>query len=106
MPLPYPFTFSAGSGSAIDEFPEGFLSGETAARVAELQVRMSNGEVLTVEPHFAPGTIRQRFAWLKGTRFFALFFPSTEKPRLVTAFDRGGHGIGRSKSDHGIFFHP
>ncbi|MGN6255752.1 MAG: hypothetical protein ACTHO8_12340 [Solirubrobacterales bacterium] len=106
LPLSFPqdFTFAAGGESDIDEYPESFLSGETTGRAVEIQVKMNDGEVLTVEPTVAPRSIRQHFPWLKGMRFFALFFPHAERPKLVTALGRKGQVLGRSKSHGGFLF--
>jgi hypothetical protein len=105
MPLPIPreLVFAADGGSAIDEYPENDLSGFTTSRAVELRAKMNDGTVLTIKPVLPPVPLRQRFPWLKGTRFFDIFFASTEKPLLVTALDRDGQVLGRSRSDHGSF---
>ncbi|MGN6663869.1 MAG: hypothetical protein ACTHK6_06665 [Solirubrobacterales bacterium] len=106
LPLPFPQTlnFTAGGGSDIDDHSESDLNGVAAARTVKLQLKMDDGEVLVVDPTLPPYALRQRFPWLKGMRFFAIFFPDTERPKLVTAFDSRGHMLGRSKSHGGFLF--
>lgn len=91
MPLPAPpkFVLNADSGSGDEENPEGDISGVTAARAVELQVQMSDGEVLTVKPNLPPRPLRKRFGWLHGLRYFDVFFSASEKPMLVTGRQRG-----------------
>ena len=66
---------------------------------------MNNGEILAVKPAPAPPAIRRRFPWVRGPRFFDVFFPRGEEPILVTAFDRSGQVIGRSKRRGGLLFY-
>lgn len=96
MPLPGPhsFLFNANPGSYIDEYAESDLSGVTASRVVKLEVEMSDGQVLTVEPDFVPRSLRRRFGWLHGLRFFDVFFSAPQKPKLVSAVDQFGRVLG------------
>lgn len=106
MPLPVPHSFvcNALAGSYIDEYAESDLSGVTASRAVKLEVEMSDGQVLTVEPDLPPRSLRRRFGWLHGLRFFDVFFSASQKPKLVTAFDQIGRVLGRSNGRHGGFF--
>jgi hypothetical protein len=103
LPLPSAFDFTANGGSEIDRYPESDLSGITRRRVANLVVKMSEGESLTIHPALAPPRLRKRFDWLRGLRFFDTFFPAGQEPQLVTAFDRGGKMLARHKGDRGSF---
>jgi hypothetical protein len=64
---------------------------------------MDDGEVLPIKPVAAPPAFRRRFPWLNGLRFFHAFYSQGKEPALVTAFDRSGQIIGRSKS-HRVAF--
>jgi hypothetical protein len=94
---------AARSGTGSEEDPEGDISGIAAAKAVELQVKMNGGEVLTVEPTLPPRSLRKRFPWLHGVRYFDAFFPASEEPMLVTAFDQSGQVLGRSKNRQGGF---
>jgi hypothetical protein len=106
MPLPVPpkFVLTADSGGGDEENPQRDISGITAARAVELQVEMNDGEVLVVRPELPPRSLRRRFGWLHGLRFFDAFYSAPEEPRLVKAFDQSGHILGRSKAQGGLFF--
>jgi hypothetical protein len=102
-----PLAFSgvaAHAESQIERTSEGDLSGIADRPVVELKMKMGNGRVLTVKPTLAPARLRKRFFWLRGVRFFDFFFPAPGKPRLLTAFDRDGHMLGRGKIRQGFFF--
>lgn len=102
-----PLSFSGGfahAESQIERSSEGDLSGIADRRVVELKMKMGNGKVLTVEPALAPARLRKRFFWLREVRFFDFFFRAPGKPRLLTAFDRDGHMLGRGKIHQGFFF--
>lgn len=101
--LPSAFVFTAITGSDIVDYPESDLSGVTRAKVTELVVKMSDGELLTVRPSPAPTEIRKRFPWLRGLRFFDVFFPADQRPRVVTALDRDGDVLARYASRRGSF---
>lgn len=102
LPVPRELVLNADAGSP-DEYPERDLSGVTATRAVELKLKMSNGRVLTVEPTLPPRSLRKRLTWLRGLRFFDVFFPAVQKVEAVTAFDRSGHVLGHGKSQRGIF---
>ena len=95
--LPPELVFTATKGSGIDDYPESDLSGVTQGRVVELVVKMSDGQFLTVHPALAPPETRERFPWLRGLRFFDAFFPSSQEPLKVTAFDRAGRVLAREQ---------
>lgn len=102
LPLPRRFVFTANAGSDIDRHPESDLSGITRRRVAKLVVKMSDGERLTVYPKPAPRRLRKRLPWLRGLRFFDVFFPADQEPKLVTALNRTGHVLARHKNHRGL----
>lgn len=106
MPLPISkrFVFNADAGGYTGEYSENDLSGITTWRAVKLQVELTDGEELTVEPAFSPRSLRQRFAWLRGVRYFDVFFSASQRAKVVTAFARSGAVLGRSKSHHGLFF--
>ena len=94
---------AARSGTTSEEDPEGDISGIAAVKAVELQVKMSDGGVLTVEPALPSRSPRKRFPWLHGLRYFDAFFPASEEPMLVTAYDENGQVLGRSKKQRGGF---
>ena len=100
MPLPPPkrFVLNADSGGGGEEDPERDISGMVAVRAVELQVEMNEGKVLIITPDLPPRSLRRRFDWLHGLRFFDVFFSASQRPELVTAFDQSGHVLGRSKA--------
>jgi len=104
LPLHPSFVFSATKGSEFDDYPEGDLSGITSWRVTSLVLTMSDGAPLTVYPASAPAHLRSRFSWLRSARFFNAFFPSSQQPELVEAFDREGHLLARDRGARGPFF--
>jgi hypothetical protein len=102
-----PLNFSGVSATAdgeIEGYSEGGVSGVADRPVVKLKMKMSNGKVLAIEPVLAAARLRKRFFWLRGVRFFDFFFPASGKPRLLTAFDREGHILGRAKMESGHFF--
>lgn len=103
LPVPPQFVLSADAGGGGEEDPERDISGTTAARAVELQVEMNDGEVMVVRPELPPRSIRRRFGWLHGLRFFDAFYSAPEEPKLVTAFDQSGRVLGRSNGRHGFF---
>lgn len=103
LPLHPRFVFSAIKGSDFDDHPEGDLSGVTSWRVSSLVLTMSEGEPLTVHPTPAPTDLRKRLPWLRGARFFDAFFPGSQQPELVEAFDGEGHLLARDRGARGPF---
>jgi hypothetical protein len=102
-PIPRAFVLTASRGSDVDEFPEGDISGITAGRVARLQVEMADGQLLEAEPLRAPERFRNRFHWLRGLRFYNLFFPADREPVRVTARDAQGKVLDRLDWRRGAF---
>ena len=103
-PIPRPFGFFAETERESNEYPENYLRGLTDGRVTRLVVEMNDGEMLEVEPTRAPRRFQKRFHWLRALRFFYFFFPSTQEPEVVTAFDAEGRVMQRSTSDRGYFY--
>lgn len=103
LPVPPTLVLSADSGGGSEEEPDGGISGFTIAKAVELQVEMNDGEVLVVKPELPPLSIRRRFGWLHGLRFFEVFYPPPEKPKMVTALGENGRVLGRSKTRRGLF---
>lgn len=102
LPVPQGFVFTAVFGGGSEEDPERDISGFTAAKAVELQVEMNDGEVLVVRPELPSRSVRRRFGWLHGLRFFDAFYSAPETPKLVTAFDQNGRVLGRSNGRHGF----
>jgi len=94
-PVPRVLVLTATKGSDIDKFPEADISGIAAGRVTRLQVEMADGQVLESEPARAPERFRNRFHWLRGLRFYDVFFPEDQEPVQVTAFDAQGKVLER-----------
>lgn len=103
LPLHPAFVFTANAGSEVDEFPESDLSGVTRRRVSVLVVEMSNGESLKVRPSLAPSLLRKRFKWLRGLKFFDLFFSTDTTPRMITAFDSRRRRLAQAVNHRGAF---
>ena len=110
LPIPKRFVFSAISGSfspisgsEIDPYAEGDLSGVTGSRVATLVATMSNGEELTIEPQLAPSRLRARFPWLRRLRFFDHFYTAGLRPLKLAAFGSAGNLIAARSADRGFF---
>lgn len=93
--LPPELVFTANKGSGITDYPESDISGVTQPKAVELVVKMSDGQFLTVRPVLAPPEARKRFPWLRGLRFYDAFFPSSQEPLKVTAFDGDGRVLAR-----------
>lgn len=103
LPIHRAFVLSAITGTEITPYPEGDLSGVAAHDVATLQVGMSDGSSLTIQPEFAPSHIRDRFPWLRGLRFFDAFFPAGPRPEVVTALNAAGSVIAHGRTNRGHF---
>jgi len=102
LPLHPEFVLTANFGEK-DEYPESDISGVTRRRVWTLIVEMRGGESLSVQPTLAPSPLLKRFRWLRGVRFYDVFFPADQEPRMITALDRHGHVLARYKRHRGIF---
>lgn len=104
--LPFPlhpeFVLTATSGG-IDEPPESHINGVTRRHVWTMTVEMSEGESIDIQPALAPLPLLKRFRWLRGVRFYDVFFPADQEPRMITAFDRDGNVLARYKRHRGIF---
>jgi hypothetical protein len=103
LPLHPAFVLTANEGREIDEYPEGDVSGVTRRDVWTLTIEMSRGESLNVQPTLAPSRLLKRFSWLRGVRFYDVFFPADQRPRMITALDRNGHVLARYSNHRGIF---
>ena len=66
-------------------------------------IKMSSGERLTVRPEPAPKRLFRRFAFLRGLRFFDVFYEESRRPRVIAAFDAEGELLGRRHSHRGAF---
>jgi len=102
-PVPKSFVFTADTGEDLDPYPESDLSGVTDRRVRTLSVKMSAGQPLVIQPRLAPASIRTRFKWLRGLRFFDQFYAAGPLPEVATASDASGHQLARIKSNRGSF---
>jgi hypothetical protein len=102
LPLHPEFVLTATFGE-IDEPPESHINGVTRRRVWTLTVEMSGGESVSVQPTLAPSPLLKRFRWLRGVRFYDVFFPAEQTPRAITAFDRVGHVLARYRKHRGVF---
>lgn len=108
MGFSLPFTsrapfFSADSGSEIDAYPEGDLSGVTSRGIVRLALKMSDGSTIFAQPQLAPRRLWSSLPWVRRLRFFDQFFAADLRPLEVVAFDRAGEVLGRGKSMRGIF---
>ena len=101
LPLHPEFVLTATLGE-IDEPPESDISGVTRRHVSTLTLDMSDGESVSIQPALAPSPLLKRFRWLRGVRFYDVFFPADQEPRMITAFDRNGHVLARYKRHRGI----
>lgn len=98
LPLSKAFVLHGGPGEIDEPYPEGSFSGLAEWRVASVEMRMSDGSLVTILPTFAPQRFRERFPWLRGFRFFFTFYEAGIRPEVVTAFNRGGAVITRSRT--------
>jgi hypothetical protein len=103
LPIPRDFGVGADSGTQVGPYAESDLSGLAGRRATRLAVTMSSGETLSVAPQLAPLQLRRRLPWLGGLRFFDLFFPATDTPLRIRAFDHDGHALAAVTSEHGLF---
>lgn len=95
--------FSADSGSEIDAYPEGDLSGITSRGIVKLALKMSDGSTLFAHPQLAPRRLWSSLPWVRHLRFFDQFFAADSRPLKVIAFDQTGEILGQAKSMHGLF---
>jgi hypothetical protein len=103
LPLHPEFLFTANYGSEIDDYPESDISGVTRRHVWTLTVEMSDGESASVQPTLAPEPLLKRFRWLRGVRFYDVFFSASQTPERITALDRQGRVLARYRNHRGIF---
>lgn len=101
LPRPGWFVLHGTFGEEVDQYPESDFSGVAEWRVAGVEMTMSDGSIVVMQPVFAPKRLRERFPWLRGLRFFDQFFRTGIWPEVVTAFNRGGAVIARSKTRFG-----
>jgi len=103
LPVPRSFVFTADTGTEVDPYPEGDLSGVTSRRAVTLVVTMDGGATQTIAPRLAPRRLWKRLPWLRGLRFFDEFHPAGERPQILTAYDLAGDVLARRSSNHGLF---
>ncbi len=75
---------------AVGPYAESDVSGIVQGRATRLLISFAAGEALTVEPQPAPLGLRARLHWLRGFRFYDLFYPEGAEAIRVEAFDRNG----------------
>jgi hypothetical protein len=105
LPLPvHPeFVFTANYGSEVTDYPESDISGVTRRSVWTLTVEMRNTESVSVQPTLAPPPLLRRSRWLRGVRFYDVFFSASQTPERITAFDRQGRVLAQYTNHRGIF---
>jgi hypothetical protein len=103
LPLPRQPFVSADRGSDLDDYPESDLSGLTSRGVTELVLRMSDGTTMSVEPQLAPRSLWRLMPWLRGLRFFDVFYTAGVEAIEVDAYDRTGRLLGGTRANHGLF---
>jgi hypothetical protein len=81
---------SAIRGGEVGPYAEDDVSGVVQGRTTQLVIRFSAGAPLTLEPQPPSLTLRHRFPWLRGFRFFDAFYPEGLEPTRVDAYDRDG----------------
>lgn len=104
LPIPDEFVFTADTGSGLDPFKEGDLSGIASSRVSLLVVSMGRRhKPLRIAPRSAPAELLTTMPWLQDLRFFDRFFSDKLRPRVVTALDANGTTLARVRSNRGLF---
>jgi hypothetical protein len=66
--------------------------------VATVQVRLTNGRQLEIDPRFPPARLRHQYVWMRGFRYFLDFMPAVGKFREIQLFNRAGTLLYRDKS--------
>ncbi len=97
----HPF-ITATRGGEVGPYAEYDVSGVVQARATRLVVRFAAGEPIEAEPQLPPRALRDRLHWLRGFRFYDVFFPEEAEPIRIQAFDRDGAliaGLGLSRPD-------
>jgi hypothetical protein len=91
LPIPRTATFGANFGSDFDRYPESDVSGTTGPLVSRLALKMADGSELEAELLHASASVIKRYPRLAPFRFFDLFFPDTDEPTSIAAYDKAGH---------------
>jgi hypothetical protein len=77
-------------GTDVGPYGENDVSGIVQSRATRLLIRLADGEPLTIEPQLPSPGLRNRLHWLRGFRFFDLFYPDGVEPTRIEAYDREG----------------
>jgi len=103
LPIHRRFLLTGVTGSSISPFPENDVSGIADGTARKLVIKMSSGEPVAVKPERAPKRLHGRFGFLRGLRFFDVFYEEGRRPRVIRAFDSAGELLGSRRSHGGSF---
>ena len=81
---------TATLGGDVGPSSEYDVSGVVSARATRLVVRFASGESLESEPQLPPAALRDRLHWVRGFRFYDLFYGGEAEPTRIEALDRDG----------------
>jgi hypothetical protein len=81
---------TATRGVGVGPRSEYDVNGIVQAQATRLVLHLAAGEPIEAEPQLSPQALRDRFFWLRGFRFYDIFFPEQAEPTRIEAFDRDG----------------
>lgn len=82
------------------------FGGMVGSRVAKLRVTTSEGKREIIRPRLPSSQLLQRYAWLRGVRYFMHFYPARARVVSVALLDSSGRAVYTAKGQEGEFEGP
>lgn len=77
--------------------------GAVGVGVRKVVLTMSNGDQVLIHPKLFPLSMRERFSWLRGVRYFLRYYPAGEHVRVARLFDATGGLVRDERGSEGEF---
>ena len=91
--------------SARDEWFKSMhaVSGVVGREVSTLSIATNTGAKVVVRPSVPSKSLRRRFVWLRGVKYFLYYYDAGEHVRAITLQDRAGEAIAKVSGQEGEF---
>lgn len=82
------------TGILSADAPESAAFGYAAPEATTIKMKMSDGSSLEVHPVFPPASLRHKFVWMRGFRYFMQFYPGGAYVTEYWLYDKAGKRVG------------